>query len=224
MEILTISAIVILVVIALFIIAYPLWQQSQAAPVNFTVTPGHTQAELEARYNAELAAIKDLMFDYEMGKVAHDDYNQLLSLSKSRAAKIRREMTLLNNQLEIYPELDAEIEALIAQTRRQALSNINGKGTMLRQVDQEIAELVHGNGHTIACPRCQARVLIGDSFCPACGHSTNHNHTASPGEEDELNCRQCGTTVHATDAFCAGCGLALDPLLQAPKLENTTTI
>jgi DNA-directed RNA polymerase subunit RPC12/RpoP len=224
MELLTISIVILLVTIALFIIAYPLWQQSQIILTGPITTPGHTYAELEARYNAELAAIKDLMFDYEMGKVTHDDYNQLLSLSKSRAARIRQEMSLLTSKPDIHPELDTKIEQLITQTRRQSVANINGYGTMLQQIDQDIAQLKHSNGRTTACPHCQGRVMVGDGFCPACGHTINNGHSVHTDREADQACRECGSAVQATDAFCAACGQALDPLLQAPRLESITTV
>ncbi|GAB4436157.1 MAG: hypothetical protein Kow0031_17920 [Anaerolineae bacterium] len=220
MEIITITLIAGLVLAALALVSYPLWQQSKqhqmvlAAPL-----PGQTPREIEARYQATLASIKDLMFDYEMGKLTHDDYNTLLVKSKTEAARLRQMLDRMTFESGISPEVDAQIEALIADTRQLPL-NRNGNRALLKQIDRNIAQLKSSNGHCTACPHCDGRVLLSDSFCPSCGLALNNG----PATIATANtCQKCSAPVEPADAYCAGCGAALDPLHSA-SLEKALVL
>ena len=219
MPILTLIAAIGLVGGALVLILQPLWRQSRTVPT--TSSAGLTYLELEARYNAILASIKDLMFDYEMGKIGHEDYELLLVESKTEAARSRKQMDRLADHSTLDPTVDAEIEALVSIVRQK---NGNGNRKMLLEVDQNIAQLKNGNGHTTACPHCYGRVMIGDSFCPCCGHSLNGGQAAAIDYHRSDRCDQCGGQIQPTDTFCASCGAALTPLLNPSQLDNITTI
>lgn len=222
MPILTLIAAAGLVGGALALVLIPLWRQGRSSPA--TSSAGYTHDELEARYNAILASIRDLMFDYEMGKMTHEDYEVLLVESKAEAARIRRQMDRLADHSALDPALDAEIEALVLAARQHnGKGHGNGNRKMLQQVDQNIAQLKNGNGHTTACPHCYGRVVIGDSFCPCCGHSLNGGQVV-PVDHRSDQCSECGESIQPTDAFCASCGAALTPLLNPPQLDNISTI
>ncbi len=216
MEIITITLVAGLIVWALALILYPLWRQTGSQPVALAAPlPGQTPAEIEARYQATLASIKDLMFDYEMGKLTHDDYNNLLASSKTEAARLRQMLDRVALSTDISPEINAQIEALVADTRRTPL-NRNGNRAMLKQIDRNISQLKTSNGHCTTCHHCNGRVLLGDSFCPSCGLALSNGQlkTAAPN-----TCQKCSAPVEPADAFCAGCGTALDPL-HSPPLEK----
>ncbi len=89
MDATTTIIILILIGVALLLILYPLWRQTRVRAVG---PEGRTLAEYETRYQASLAAIKDLMFDYEMGKVDEQDYKVLLANLKAEAAQLRRQI------------------------------------------------------------------------------------------------------------------------------------
>src|SRR5688572_27411096 len=96
MDMIVIVVSLILIGLALFHFLYPLWQQTHHAAY-LEVDPTHqTLEELQIRYQASLAAIKDLMFDREMGKVSTEDYEVLLSRAKIEAARIRQQIDQLD--------------------------------------------------------------------------------------------------------------------------------
>ena len=215
MALITITIILILILGALILVAYPLWQQPRSRGIiSSGLLPGQTCAEIEARYQATLASIKDLMFDYEMGKVSDEDYITLVTKSKSEAAKIRQQLDQMANSSAISSVVDAEIEALVATIR--ATPYANGHQELLTHIDRDIDQLKTCNGHCATCCHCKGRVVIGDAFCPSCGQA-QHNGHATHSLQDA--CQMCGLTVEPGDAYCAGCGVALHPL-QVSQLEK----
>jgi hypothetical protein len=220
MEFVTLIVVALLVLIALLLMAFPLWRQTRPEAL-FQVNPGdQTIEEFEARYQAVLAAIKDLMFDYEMGKVDEADYEILLNKAKSEAASIRQAIDRLSTTSETMSrELDHEIEALIVQTRRTVPAN---DSALLRRVDTEISLLkdVHldeeedDGGATEAdssrtCAECGAFVRPGDLFCGTCGTPVQ------PRNANQTNfCSNCGHKVTPADTFCVRCGDQLHTVIE----------
>lgn len=208
MEPVTLIISLALVVGALALIFYPLWQHTRPEAI-FRVNPvGQTVEEYEARYHATLASIKDLMFDYEMGKVTAEDYETLLHRSKLEAAQIRRQIDRLSQGDEslVNPALEAEIEALVSQLRDQ---QPNGSGALQQEIEAEIESLkqlaIEPETDGSACPNCGKGYQPGDAFCTGCGQALPEVTAADLGER----CPECDTPVEADDAFCAKCGFAL---------------
>jgi predicted RNA-binding Zn-ribbon protein involved in translation (DUF1610 family) len=221
MDALTLFISLILTGGALAFILYPLWRQSRSAASFHLNHSGQTLEEYAARYQAALAAIKDLMFDYEMGKVSAEDYQTLLTKTKLEAAKIRRQIDRLRNNAEsdIDPTLAAKIETLVAKLKS---SKLNGNETLVREVDAEIESLkniqLDPETGQPTCPNCGQTFVVGDAFCSGCGHSL-------AGIKTEQNvCPNCGYTFQPDDAFCAKCGVVvLDSKLATRKEENPQT-
>lgn len=214
MEILTILIVVLLVVLALTLVVYPLWQQTRPEALFQINRSGQTLEEYQARYQATLASIKDLMFDHEMGKVSEEDYQLLLNKAKLEAAGYRKEIERLgSNTGEIDTALNAQIEARISQIRGHATNNSN---QLLQAVDAEIALLkqtqapLQGNG-ALACPNCGRPFQPGDAFCVGCGQSVQN---VLPPNQTHV-CPQCGAPTKTEDSFCAQCGHALTPAVHA---------
>jgi hypothetical protein len=201
MDILTIILSLVLVGGTLALVLYPLWRQPQTRASRDA--SGRTVEELEARYQASLAAIRDLMFDFEMGKVTQEDYDALLTKSKLEAAQIRRQIDQMSqsSEAEIDPDIDAEIEKLVAQLKA---APANGNEALLKEVDKEIEILKHAQDDTLACPSCGSVAQADDSFCSSCGQSLENVKI------DKSTCSECGTPIQPDDAFCAKCGTELD--------------
>ncbi len=211
MDVLTLTISLALVAGALGLILYPLWQQTRPEAFFHVDHSSQTLEEYQARYQAALAAIKDLMFDYEMGKVSAEDHDKLLTKVKLEAAEIRHQIDRLSHSANVNMEasLDVEIEKLIAQLR---FNKFNGNEVLLPEVDAEIELLkaIKLNPAEIddcACPRCGKPCLPGDAFCTACGQPLAEL-TADPPDKGEV-CPACGYAYQPDDAFCAKCGLAL---------------
>jgi hypothetical protein len=178
--------------------------------------------EYQARYQATLAAIKDLMFDYEMGKVSAEDYDRLLAKSKLEAAEIRHQLDRLNHSTaaNVAAALDVEIERMVAQLRQ---SQPDDGDALLHEVDAEIELLknIQLNSPEIdeaTCPHCGQAFLPGDAFCAGCGQPLP-DLTATEVEV----CPACDYTYQPGDAFCARCGLALTEGERAQPVEEVAT-
>ncbi len=188
---------------ALALIAYPLWQQTRPDALFWVNRSGQTLAEYQARYQAALDSIKDLMFDFEMGKVSAEDYELLLHKTKLEAAQIRQQIDRLSqSQLSLIdPALDAEIETLVRQVRT---AQPNGHEALLPEIEVEIESLKqlsidHPRGG-LACPTCGKPHRPDDAFCTGCGQAL---------PQLEAGCPECGAPHQPNDAFCAKCGAPL---------------
>jgi uncharacterized OB-fold protein len=211
MDTLAIILSIILVGGTLALVLSPLWRRPQTRLIRDA--SGNTVEELETRYQAALTAIRDLMFDYEMGKVTQEDYDTLLTKSKLEAAQIRRRIDQMSQvDVELDPNIDAEIENLVAQLKT---AHANGNKTLLKEVDKEIEILKHAGHDTLTCPDCGSIAQVGDAFCSSCGQSLENVQV------DANTCPECGTAIQPDDAFCAKCGTELDNNLTT---RNTQTV
>lgn len=212
MDVFTLLTSLVLVVGAFALVLYPLWQQTRFDMLFKTEGSGHTGEEYQARYQAALAAIKDLMFDYEMGKVSGDDYEKLLAKAKLEAATIRHQLDRLNHSTttDMAATLEVEIEKLVAQLRS---SKFSGQEILLPAIDDEIALLKRAsppatNSEESLCPQCGRSILADDAFCATCGHALTQTHLDKPNKNASF-CPSCGQAVQLEDSFCARCGTAV---------------
>jgi hypothetical protein len=169
MDALTLFITLILVGGAFTLVLYPLWQRP-TRPTTEIDRPGQSLAEVEARYQAALAAIRDLMFDYEMGKIAAEDYLPLLQKAKLHAAQLRQQLNQSGDEVSFNPATDAEIEAAVAALKN---NQTHTAPSLQSQVESEIAVLTQKN----RCPQCGYTAQPGDSFCAKCGLVLDKNIT-----------------------------------------------
>ncbi len=178
MEILTITMYFVLIIAALLLITYPLWQATQPE-TDITFDPVRQRIiDHQTRYETALDNIKQLMFDYEVGKISDNDYQRLLEQAKQEAADIRRMIDYYSEGVVTATEfaLDAKAEMLINQMR-QELHELDPK--LVEQTQREITNLVvqppqrvspSGNGQVGGyCAQCGQSHQPEDRFCTACG-------------------------------------------------------
>lgn len=218
MDVLTILTSLMLVLGAFALVLYPLWQQSRPDIIFKVEGSGQTGEEYQARYQAALAAIKDLMFDYEMGKVSEDDYEKLLAKAKLEAAAIRHQLDRFNHSTttDIAATLEVEVEKLVAQLRS---NKCNGHEILLPTVNAEIELLktvsYHApNSEEFLCPQCSQPVFLDDAFCAACGHALTQSNLHKNLSATAGFCPSCGLAVQPEDAFCARCGAGVGNRMQ----------
>ena len=207
MNIPALISILILVGVALLLVLFPLWQQTRPQNSSQIVPSGQTLEEIRVRYQAQLAAIKDLMFDYEMGKVSSEDYDTLLAKTKLQAAQIRQQIDTLTQSPTAQEDaaLNAEIESLIAQYRN---GNISDNANQMQEVDAEIERLKNVQPETqLVCSACQNPLHPNDAFCSRCGQPITVIKVKAETMAD--SCPKCGRPSKTGDAFCAGCGAVL---------------
>ena len=94
------------------------------------------------------SAIRDLDFDFQTGKVDHEDYAALRHRLEAEAIQILRQI----DRVDPLAELDGELE-------RQILA--------LRQASPPYPSL---SIPTVSCIACRVRLHGNENFCPACGH------------------------------------------------------
>jgi DNA-directed RNA polymerase subunit RPC12/RpoP len=213
MDIALLIAMLLLVGVALLLVLYPLWQQSHSETVLPATDLGQqTLAEVESQYQAALAALKDLAFDYEMGKVSGEDYETLMAKNKLAAAKIRQRIDTLSQDAEdgrLDHSLDAEIEQLVADLRREQAP---ADEALLAEVEAEIERLKNSQkspkaATPLTCHHCGKPLQAGDAFCSRCGQPVVHAEVEP--EPEAPACPECGYAIQPGDAFCAKCGAAL---------------
>jgi hypothetical protein len=88
------------------------------------------------------AAIKELEFDQELGKVASADYEHLRRELESEALELIRQLDQMNGRADLEKKIEDEIRAL-----RHRASPSGPEG----------------------CARCGAAARAGDRFCSRCG-------------------------------------------------------
>lgn len=221
MDFLVLIIIVLLISGTLLLILYPLWQATQHQSIGHTDRIQQLQEDYQARYDIALAHIKQLMLDYEAGKLSTADYDRLLEQAKLEAANIRQQIDYLHEGVSAATEfaLNAKAEMFIKQMK----AGLNQQPAhLLRQVQTEIDRLKSQPGDqplSPYCSQCGHPGHPGDAFCTACGHSLTNQPT--PPSAQHNFCPQCGQAAQADDAFCAKCGATIQSTSAAPANQAT---
>lgn len=153
------------------------------------------RARLLERRNAVYAAIRELDFDYETGKVSDEEH------ARQRAQLVREGVAILKqlDRLEVAVPAADPLEAAIAAMRRGEEGQVDA-ARPVKVLDAEVGGLratPAANGQ-YTCPTCGAPASCGDRFCGDCGESL------------DMACAECGTPYQPGDLFCAHCGAALE--------------
>lgn len=110
------------------------------------------ESELDRLLNRKAVVyqnLKDLEFEYKMGRLSDGDFKRLEAGYKAEAAQILQKLDTLG----VEKNIDEAIEKEVAKrrSRRQAPAS---------EAEEESAR----------CPSCGAQVLPGKNFCADCGH------------------------------------------------------
>ncbi len=134
----------------------------------FTLTPlfkepkGNLEVELLAETELDrllnrkaivYTNLKDLEFEYKMGRLGDDDYKRLEAGYKSEAAAILQKL----DQMGVEKDLDERIEKDIESSKARLFSKAPAKVPAKTKVSGQ-------------CPSCGAAVVPGKKFCADCGH------------------------------------------------------
>ncbi|NOZ29734.1 MAG: zinc ribbon domain-containing protein [Chloroflexi bacterium] len=169
---------ILMAAISVAIVAWPIVQQRRS---NHVDTEGSDAlAELMERRDSLLAAIKDLEFDYAMGKMAEEDFQVLNAQLRSEAIEVLKQ---IDQRQGVKPgKAAARLEREISRRRRKAAAPAED---LEAQIEAEIAALRR---------RSARRAPASDQaagFCTRCG---------APLEEGDRFCGRCGTPVASPDA------------------------
>lgn len=149
----------ILVGLALLIVTLPL-VLSPFRTGGRRATPASAAGSSPSQQQAAvLAALRDLDFDFQIGKVSPEDYAGLRAQLVAEAAQ----------HIQTQEAADDEIEALIrarraSRTKVFVCANCDGALATDDRFCSHCGAPVGG-----ACPACGGNVQAGDAFCTACG-------------------------------------------------------
>jgi hypothetical protein len=165
---LEIFLIVIIIVAVIAFIAYPLFitrRESLAAPVN-------PLEDLAAQRDSTYDAIRDLDFDYQLGKLSQTDYATLRDKYKMRAMQLLQQMDAMHGN--DGADVDAEIESQVAQMRRAKEDTIESEVARLRRskndpIENQVAQMRAAKRSAARCKKCNTPLAVSDQFCSKCG-------------------------------------------------------
>ncbi|HBG74706.1 MAG: hypothetical protein A2X25_11785 [Chloroflexi bacterium GWB2_49_20] len=143
-----------MLVISVTFVAIPFQQRSKkkhALPVK--------HMEPEEHRLAVLSSLRDLDFDFQLGKVSEDDYASLRARLMAEAAQSLQEADKVD-----------EVEALI-----QARKASKAKSPACENCGQAIESGIRfcprcGTAVKSSCPSCGKNLKAGDLFCSSCGY------------------------------------------------------
>jgi hypothetical protein len=151
------AAIIVLGILAF--IAYPLFS---AARVEMAETPEALDGLLSQR-DAEYDAIRDLDFDFQMGKLSQSDYATMREKYKARAAVALQQIDAIGGNGAGTP-----VEEQVAQLRATKRAAPPADDA----IEREIARLRAGKSTAsdLRCATCGTPYHAGDTFCAKCGN------------------------------------------------------
>lgn len=150
--------------VAILAVAWPLLKKG---PTSVLVEDDRL-VELLHRKDQVMISIKDLEFDYQVGKLSEEDY-QLYD------QRLRRQAVGLLQQIEkVAPEaarLDASLEdAILRQRKVAATATQSPAAAMVANTPHSAAVAVQSNGSDMRfCTNCGNQIASHHKFCANCG-------------------------------------------------------
>lgn len=160
---LTVALAALISLLAIYFAVSPLLQPGRAT----LVLDDDKLAELIGRKDTILQAIKDLEFDYHVGKMSQEDYRRL-------DQRLRRQAIGLMQQIEkLAPasaSLDEQLESIIAQFRQTSSGPVSERATAVKgDRSAAPATTLAESQASRFCTQCGKPVEAGHNFCAHCG-------------------------------------------------------
>jgi hypothetical protein len=179
--------------VAFGVLAHPLLRPRRPGSTKDRVD-GRQREELLSQRDAAYAAIKELDFEYQLGNLSEQDYEDLRARYRDRAVGVLRQLDALGRE---------EAAARRPGGRRPqpdggALDEIEQAVALLRQKregrEPSLATVRPDRAADVTCPTCHGPVSLEDRYCGNCG-------------TDQLRfCPACAAPREPAQRFCAHCG------------------
>ncbi len=164
----------ILVVAVIAFIAYPLFTSPGAKNEPAADALDNWIAQRDSAYDA----IRDLDFDYQMGKLSQGDYTALRNKYRARAAAALEQIDAVLGREGAETRIEEEVTRLRERHRAAVAARempVTPRGTNGDEspsamngdaIEQEVARLRAGRAR---CTNCGTPYRTGDRFCAKCG-------------------------------------------------------
>lgn len=133
---------VLLAFLVSFFVIYPIVRSRMSGGLLQKGSTNHRASELEERKEAIYSAIKDIDFDYQMGKLSEEDYKELRQQYKDEAVHLLKKIDRIQRR-------DVKSKGIFAQGQKQ-------KAT--------------GSKNLKFCWICGTAITKTDQFCSNCGN------------------------------------------------------
>ncbi|MFQ5788671.1 MAG: zinc ribbon domain-containing protein [Thermodesulfobacteriota bacterium] len=121
--------------------------------------------KLTSQKESLYSALKDIEFDYGLGKLSKDDYEELKKTYKVKASTVLKQLDDIgkdSNITSLEEEVEKEINA-IRKLKKERNENDNRIGY---DINEEITQKIILN-----CEECGKEYSPQDNFCSQCGHN-----------------------------------------------------
>lgn len=160
----------------LFVVLQPFVEPQKKNHPRSTYAVDELATEREGIFNT----VRDLDFDYSIGKLTDEEHAAQRAQLITRGAEVLKELEALGVTAEDEGADDeATIEHAIAARRKTASTSASGP--------------------TRVCPACHAAAIADDRFCASCGGVLTRTcpQCSAPVGVDDRFCGQCGTPMLA---------------------------
>lgn len=175
-------ALLIALVLSLAALAFVVWPLLKPGPAPVIIEDDRL-TELLGRKDAVMMAIKELEFDYHVGKLSEEDYQLYDGRLRSQAVSLLKQ---IEQVAPMSAQMDASLEAEIARRRRVA--------------DPPAAGMLPVKTPVVAVAGGAAPARVQTAAVAQAG-PTNGNGSAGP-----RFCTNCGNRLEPNHKFCANCG------------------
>ncbi len=228
MDILVLVAGIIVVALSLISVAHPLFGRARGREAVLAAADSRLSDLLSER-DAVLQAIRDLDFDYRLGKLSDEDYKALRAQYTARGVVILQQLDaaagLAGEAVAGAESLDEEIEAEVQRLRRrpapaEAQPTAPAAADLEAEIEAEVRRL-RARPKPAAAPTPQVQQVATAApagtrsepagHCPECGqpYLLGDKFCARCGHELARMCPSCGAVAAPEDRFCSQCGIKL---------------
>lgn len=148
-----VEAVVFLLILGTIIyVGLPLFRSKTAHKIRSLQQLQKQRAEgLLTRKDTIYSTLKDLDFDYKMGKLSEQDYEELKTQYEKEAVSLLQKIDELDNRSLLDQQLEAEISEYKEAVKRKGAGKEQGN----------------------YCPQCGHQYAAEDKFCSHCGTRLN---------------------------------------------------
>jgi hypothetical protein len=156
---------------AFALVGYPLLRPRRGEG-GFLSTNHRGTEDLLAQRDAAYAAIKELEFEFHLGNLSRQDYDDLRARYRQRAAGVLR-------------RLDAAEREAVAASEKSGAAGPSRDGGAAEEIERAVALLRQQlDGHApLTCPDCRGPVQPDDRFCGRCGAPLPNGRPPTEAEE-----------------------------------------